>query len=158
MESDFSSQSLVKNCRLIFFSFLAVCMLLAAIGDFLFPFVFGEGYSKMYKCFILLIPGILALSTLYPLTAFYSGRNRMYVNIRGSLIALVVIVVGDIIFIPRFGINGASAVSSAGYISCQMYILNVFARENKISIWEIFIPRKTDFFWIKQLVRGTFIL
>jgi len=90
-------------------------ILLGLAGWWAFPAIFGKTFSEMPLLFILFIPGILALTAHYPLTAYYSGKKRLEVNIRGSLLGLGVIVTGDWFGIPRFGVWAAPVVSSLGY-------------------------------------------
>jgi len=128
------------------------CLVLALTGNWLFPFVFGESFSRMYKPFLLLIPGILALSSLNPLAAYYAGKNRLGVNVKGSVFALMVIIAGDIIFIPRFGTQAAAAVSSLGYMVYYFYVLRIFTHEYQASIGEFYLIRSSDFRWLKTLI------
>jgi len=128
------------------------CLFLALTGNWLFPFVFGETYSHMYKPFLLLIPGILALSSLNPLTAYYAGKNRLGVNISGSVLALIVIITGDILFIPKYGTVAAAAVSSVGYMVYYYYVLRIFTKEYNAGFGEFYLIRNSDFKWLKTLV------
>ena len=98
----------------------------------------------MYQAFLFLIPGILSLSGLFILTAYYAGKNRVRVNIYGALLALAVVLVGDIIFIPRYGINAAALTSSIGYIVYQAYVLWMFRKEYQTSLTGFFIVRFSD--------------
>lgn len=128
------------------------CLLTAVLGHVAFPFFFGSSFNLMTLPFILLIPGILSLSTLYPLTAYYAGKNRVRVNLLGSLLALVFIVVADLLVVPRFGIPAAALVSSLGYILFHAFVLYTFKQEYRTSIREFFLIRKSDFFWIRTQI------
>lgn len=136
----------------IFVLYSICCTFLALTGKWLFPFVFGKTFSSMYQPFLWLIPGIISLSGIFTLTAYFAGRDRIKVNIIGSVYALIVIVVGDIIFIPKYGIEAAAIVSSAGYIVYQVYIIAVFKKEYQTSVADFFIFRSSDFKQIKQAV------
>lgn len=131
--------------RTIFFFYIIVCGALAVFGKWLFPFVFGESFTLMYQPFLLLIPGILALSGIFTLTAYFAGTNRIRLNIYGSLIALGVVLIGDLLFIPAYGITAAALVSSAGYIAYQVYVITVFKKEYRSSVADFFIFKKSDF-------------
>ena len=108
----------------------------------------------MYAPFMLLAPGIVSLSTLSLLTAFYAGRNKLSINIKGSVIALVVIVTGDFLFIPEYGIVAAAMVSSIGYICFQVYVLYRFRQEYRSNVLAFFIPKLSDWDKVKQYVRA----
>ena len=138
--------------RSIFLLYLLACAFLALTGKWLFPFVFGESFTDMYKSFLWLIPGILSLSGIFTLTAYFAGKNRVKVNIIGSVYALIVIVVGDILFIPQYGIEAAAIVSSVGYIVYQVYIIAVFKKEYQIAVADFFIFRSSDFKKIRESI------
>jgi O-antigen/teichoic acid export membrane protein len=130
------------------------CLVIAALGPFVFPLLFGKTFNLMSLPFLLLVPGILSFSTLYPLSAYYSGKDRVRVNVIGSFLALMFIVIADLIFVPHYGIAAAALVSSLGYMTFHAYVLFTFKREYDISITDFFFIRRSDFLWIKnQLVR-----
>jgi O-antigen/teichoic acid export membrane protein len=133
--------------RFVFFTYALACLGLSIIGYWLFPFVFGESFSLMYNCFLFYIPGVLGFSALYTFTAFYSGRNKVIINLKGCAIGLVVAIIGDIIFVPRFGINGAAGVSSFAYLFYFGFVLRVFTKEFGLSMKDFFLIRKRD--WIQ---------
>jgi O-antigen/teichoic acid export membrane protein len=138
------SNAVLRLSRMIFSGALIACLLLAAVGYWLFPQLFGAGFSKMYVPFLLLVPGILAIATLYPFTAYYAGKNRVIENIKGSLLALFVIFAADLLLIPRWKISGAALASSAGYIAYEMYILWRFKKEYAVVIKDCFLLKKQD--------------
>jgi O-antigen/teichoic acid export membrane protein len=124
--------------------YVAVCFLLICTGKWLFPIVYGNSFGSMYLPFIFSVPGILSLSILYPFTAYYAGKKRMSVNIKGALIALILIILGDVFCIPYFGISGAALVSSAGYLVYQFYVMNIFAKEHQITLLHFFSLSKKE--------------
>jgi O-antigen/teichoic acid export membrane protein len=136
--------------RCIFTGYLFVCIVLAAIGKSFFPYLFGESFSQMYYPFLLLIPGILALSGNFTITAYFAGKNKIKYNIIGSILALMVILTGDIIFIPRYGINAGALVSSAGYMVYQVYVIIIINKEFKTKLSDFFIFRFSDIKNIKN--------
>lgn len=142
--------------RTVFWLYVLACLLLVISGKWLFPFIFGKDFVEMYQPFVLLIPGILSLSGLFTLTAYYAGKNRMKVNIIGSFLALVVIIVGDSIFIPVYGINAAALMSSIGYIVYQLYVLIIFNKEYHTQMREFFIFKIADWKNMKKLLPGYF--
>jgi O-antigen/teichoic acid export membrane protein len=138
--------------RSIFLFYVLVCIFLACTGKWLFPLVFGNSFSEMYLPFLWLIPGILALSGIFTLTAYFAGKNRIKTNITGSVYALIVIIIADMLFIPKYGIQAAAVISSAGYIVYQVYIIAVFKKEYQIAVADFFIFRPSDLKKIKRSI------
>ena len=143
-------QRVQQLSRIIFFVAVSCCVVLLLCGKWLFPFIFGSSFDNMYTPFLFLVPGIISIATLYPFTAYYSGKNEIAKNIAGSLVALVIIILGDYVLIPKLGINGAAIISSIGYISYEVYILYLFKKETGVSIADSFIIKKGDFNFLKK--------
>jgi O-antigen/teichoic acid export membrane protein len=139
--------------RIVFMAAISGCFVLALTGYWLFPAVFGEKFDDMYLPFLLLAPGIIAICLAYPLAGYFSGRNRISINIFSSLLALVLIVAGNIIFIPLYGIRGAAAVSSLGYLTLCGFLLFNFKKYETAGVRDLFVPRKTDLAWLMQFIR-----
>jgi O-antigen/teichoic acid export membrane protein len=125
----------LKRLTLILVALTAgATIILAVLGRWFFPLVFGPGFGEMHLLFVLLIPGILALTAHYPLAAYFSGRDRISVNIAGSLAAVLLIVLLDLLLLPRLGVAAASCVSSAGYGCYFLYLFFVYRKEHKPSV------------------------
>ena len=125
-------------------------VMLACMGKWLFPWLFGEGFDKMYLPFVLLIPGILAISSLYPYTAYYAAVNRIKINVYGAMLALSFIVLCDLLFIPMYGIGAAALVSSVGYMIFQVYILSEFRKEFQLPLKKLFTLNRKEYLYIIQ--------
>lgn len=131
--------------RITFYLYFVFCILLAITGSWLFPMLFGADFGDMHQPFVLLIPGIIALAMIYPITAYFAGSNKISINIKGSFLALVVILAGDLLFIPEYGISAAAAVSSMGYITFQVYVLKTFKKGNPIQYNHFFKFHISDY-------------
>jgi O-antigen/teichoic acid export membrane protein len=137
--------------RLFLFFYAIVCLVLVITGHWLFPFVFGHSFTSMHVAFIFLVPGILSLSTLYTLTAYNAGINKLKVNLIGCVLALVVVITGNALLVPVYGINAAAAVSSIGYIVFQVYLLLDFKKEYQIKISSFFFLQLDDLKVLKKI-------
>jgi len=104
----------------------------------------------MFVPFLLIVPGMLALCSISPLTAYFAGRKMLHVNLWASAIALMVTLIGDIAFIPHFKIIGAAFVSSLGYIVYTFVIMRYFIKESLSSYRDFFGFKKSDLNWFKN--------
>lgn len=151
-ESLSAANSLVKVVRLVLLMVLLPVALLAIIGHWLFPFLYGDTFGSMYLPFLLLIPGILSLSVVTLLAAYNAGTNRVAENIKGALLGLVFIVAGDWLLIPRFGIAAASTVSSVSYFIYMLYLLTGFSKHTGIKMTQFIQPGLPDWTSIMQTI------
>ncbi|PWT96645.1 MAG: hypothetical protein C5B52_15255 [Bacteroidetes bacterium] len=140
-------------CHLLCLLFSIACLFLAIAGMKLFPLLFGSSFDKMYEPFLLVIPGILSLAIYTPVSAYFSGVNKVRMNIYSSCIGLVVIVVGDLIWIPKFGIRAAALVSSIGYFTCLCFSIIAFMRIENASLSNILLFDRQDFDYIKSIIK-----
>jgi O-antigen/teichoic acid export membrane protein len=147
-----NNQDLSSVIRILLWFNLIICSLILCIGWAAFPWIFGPSFNKMYVLFVLLIPGILAFTMNYPLAAWFSGGDRMATNIRGTLIALVIICAGDLLTIPALGVWFASIFSSAGYFCYFGYTLKVYRSEHPVPWKDFLVIRKSDFRRIRESV------
>jgi O-antigen/teichoic acid export membrane protein len=110
---------------------VAVCGFVTIAGKWLFIFLYGLSFSQMYSCFLYSIPAILAMTVVRIITSYFAGINRIQYNLVGSLIAMAVITVLNLVLIPSMGINGSALADSAGYISYMIFLLVLFAYKKK---------------------------
>jgi O-antigen/teichoic acid export membrane protein len=148
--NNFAKYQLPAITRILFYTIVLASGFLVITGSWLFPIVFGDEFKLMYSTFVWLVPGIIGLSILYPFTAYYSGINQISTNLKGSLLAMAVIVSGDMLLIPQFGIQSAAAVSSVGYICYQLFVMIRFRNKHNISSREFFYFEATDFHRISK--------
>jgi O-antigen/teichoic acid export membrane protein len=148
-----SNDTIVLLSRVLFTFYLIGCIILATIGKWFFPWLFGENFTQMYAAFVCYIPGILFFSALFTLTAYFAGSGRVIVNLKGALIALILISAGDVLVIPIWGINGAAVISSIGYLSYFLYVMNIYTNEHSTSIWSFLIMNKGDLRYIGNLLQ-----
>ncbi|WP_169337696.1 lipopolysaccharide biosynthesis protein [Segetibacter koreensis] len=133
------------------FSILFLVMILS--GKWVFPFVFGQTFKLMYVPFLLLLPGIWALSNLYILSAYFGGINKVKINVQGASVALLVILTGDILFIPHYGIFAAAIVSTAGYTINFLYSFFILQKEHTVSFGQYWSINKEDIQWLKNIIQ-----
>lgn len=148
----FMPRQILIISRLLMQCFLIVIVGSICFGKIIFTSVFGDSFNTMHLSFSWLLPGILALSVLAILSAYFSGLNQVKVNVTGALLALVVILLGDILFVKRYGIIGAAIVSSVGYLVNVVYSFYHFFRQNNIPATTLFRFEKADYYWLKSLL------
>ena len=122
------------------------------LGKIFFIKLFGETFNAMQIPMLVLMPGIFCLSVLALLSAYFSGKGKIKVNVQGAVLALIVMIAGAWIFVPRYGIIAAAAVSTASYAVNMGYALFIFYKDYKINFIEFFKWRREDYLWIKTLL------
>lgn len=138
--------------RFLLWLYVIGCIIIALAGYWVFPWLFGKTYTYMYPVFLLYIPGILALASLYPVSSYNAGINRAGINLQGSLLALIIIIALNISFTPVYGIYAASVAGSIGYIVYFSFSFYKFNRLHKTSLSQIFKPAISDYALLKSML------
>lgn len=146
-------ENILRIGRITSMLYVVLFVLMLVSGYWMFPLVFGNSYKLMYVPFLLLLPGIWALSNLYILSAYYGGINKVKVNIQGAFIALIVILTGDFLLIPKGGIIAAAMVSTLGYLVNFLYSFLILKSEQTVSIFQYFNINKDDIRWLKSFMQ-----
>ncbi|MCP9751440.1 lipopolysaccharide biosynthesis protein [Ferruginibacter sp. HRS2-29] len=141
--------------RVILFVYLLACILIGISGQWLFPFIFGDSFTKMHTAFLYLTPGILALSMSYCITAYNAGVNNLRVNLISAFIALLIIAGGNLALLGYYSINIAAAVSSLGYFALLAYVMIHVKKEYDGPLSDFFIGRPTDLATLKKILLNT---
>ncbi len=155
--ADASSQSFINKeiliiSRLLMQFFVIVLLISSIFGKTIFTTIFGNTFYTMHVSFCLLLPGILSLSILALLSAYFSGLNRIKVNITGAILALLVILVGDVLIVKKYGIIAAAIISSVGYTVNVGYALFKFFQQNNLNFSQLVTFKKSDYQWILSLL------
>ena len=145
-------QNILRIGRIITVLYFILFLLAVLTGKWVFPFVFGETFQLMYVPFLLLIPGIWALSNMTMLNAYFAGINKVKINVQGASIALLMILGGDFIFVPHYGIFAAAIVSTAGYTINFIYLFFILQKEHPVSISTYWDLNKEDIIWLKSII------
>lgn len=132
-------------CRLMTMIFIVSAIFIILFGKWLFPWFFGKDFNLMYPAMLLYLPGIFGLCISSLLASFISGKGFISVNVTASIIALVIVIIGDVIFIPKYGINAAAALSSIAYFACMLFLLKHYIKEHHSKLTAFFSISFTEF-------------
>jgi O-antigen/teichoic acid export membrane protein len=147
------SDAIITMVRLFSQLYLVVFILIALFGGEFFTLLFGESFNKMQLPMLIIIPGIFSLSVLSLLSAHFAGKGKVRINLYGAIIGLIVMIAGDLVFVPRYGIIAAAVVSTASYITNAGFSMWNFYRDYSISWIEFFKWKKTDYTSLLSLLK-----
>lgn len=148
---DFKNQNIERLIRLIFSFNVFGALLLAFSCNYLIPLIFGKDFSGSILPFCLILPGIVFLSLQIILSAYFSGKGEIKTNLITSTVLLIVIILLDLLLIPRFGIIGASIASSFAYSISGLFTYYLYCRSVNYSFRKIIIDT-SDLKWIKSKI------
>ncbi len=75
----------------------------------------GADFESSVMVLRLLLPGMVLLTVARGISVDLAARGRVDLNLYVSIVTLVVSVAGNIILIPRYGINGSAVATTLAF-------------------------------------------
>lgn len=120
-------------------------LFLGIVAVWAIPLFLGAQFKSSVILIWILLPGVITFVLSKIIAADLIGRGypeyASYVS-SGGLLATGFL---DIMFIPRYGLPSAAAISSVVYGSQSAYLVMCLCRVSNLSFREVLIPRKKDF-------------
>lgn len=118
---------------------------LVPIGAFAIPFLFGADYAPAVKPFLVLLPGVAAVTFSRVLSRYFAatGKLRGVLVLRVSVLALNVLL--NLALIPNHGITGAALASLVSYSAEAAALVVLFLYVSGQTLREALFPRQSDF-------------
>ncbi|MEP6684875.1 MAG: polysaccharide biosynthesis C-terminal domain-containing protein [Parafilimonas sp.] len=147
------NNAIIVMARLFSQLYLVAFIVTALIGNKLFVGIFGESFNKMQVPMLIIIPGIFTLSVSALLSAYFSGKGNVKVNLYSAIIALTVMLLGDYFFVLPYGIIAAAIVSTLSYLIDLIYLLFQFYKDYSISWVEFVRWERNDYKILLSLLK-----
>lgn len=128
----------VKLAKISFALSVIALLILNVLPESFFIFLFGKDFAEMKKYCLMLAPGIAAcgLSGIY--AHYFAAAGNMKISSASALVGLVVTSSCSLILIPVYGTAGAAYTNCASYIISSLFLIFMFHRESKTSIYSMF--------------------
>jgi O-antigen/teichoic acid export membrane protein len=127
-----------------------LALFLATISYYVVVLLLGVAYESAVIPLCILLPGVVLLGGGRIMTSELLGQQKTGVIAIANSTALVFNVVLNLLFIPKFGINAAAAVSSITYAVMFIVELRGASQLSGLSFSEYLMPQKDDFFEIRR--------
>ncbi|HUX83864.1 MAG TPA: polysaccharide biosynthesis C-terminal domain-containing protein, partial [Chitinophagaceae bacterium] len=124
-------------------------ILLCVFGRPLIMLVFGASFGSAVIPLIIMLPGSLIYIYNIILASYFSGMNRVQINLAGSVLCVVIIVSLDFALIPKWGIDGAALASSLGYGASGIYAMARFRRLHPVRWQDLLSLRRPDLRYLR---------
>lgn len=139
--------SLVRISNTVFF-FGAV--IAAVVSAPVIPLLAGEKFDESVLPFICLLPGLLFFCFNIIFAAWFAGKGMLKINLYGSSLCLILVLILDLLLIPKFGIKGAAIASSIAYAAAGIHHLCWFAYYKKESLLSLIVMNRNDWSTLKK--------
>ena len=123
---------------------LAASAALVPIGAFGIPLLFGADYTASVEPFLLLLPGVAAVTVSRVLSRYFAAVYRQGGVLALRVAALAANVALNLWLIPRAGIVGAALASLVSYGFEAAALLWLFLADSGQTLREALFPRRSD--------------
>lgn len=128
-------------------------ILLSILPESLYATIFGQEFGEIKTHFLILTPGILALSYSNAFSHFFAGIGLHRINTESSVLGLILTVLVGIPSITYMGTEGAATTASLVYFAQTIYQFIRLRQKFGTAIWEL-IPDREDWDQLVQLLRN----
>lgn len=130
--------------RHVFFITLLASVILWLAAAPLTALLFGREFLPATTALKILLPGVLLLSVSKVIGSDISARGYPQYNSSASVVSLVLAVTLNLLLIPRYGVAGAAAATSASYLANTAVMFYFFLRVSGTKAADMFLPTKKD--------------
>jgi O-antigen/teichoic acid export membrane protein len=130
--------------RFSFWASMVVALVSLPLLPYVVWFLYGDQFvSAAYQLMIIYI-GLVPRSLSTVFSGYFAGSNRVDLNLHGGLIALVLTLCFDLLWIPHYGAYGAAGASAVAYLANSLYLVWRFRQMNGLSWKIILLPQRSD--------------
>lgn len=130
--------------RIVMFITLIIGLILALISEQLIFLIFGSEYEGAFEALLILLPGVIILSSAKILANDIAAMGKPEINMYISIITLIVNVIGNLILIPKLGINGGALATTISYLICSIFTLIIYSKLVKTKLTDSIFIKTND--------------
>ncbi|MCK4413061.1 MAG: oligosaccharide flippase family protein [Candidatus Eisenbacteria sp.] len=143
----------LRASRIALWLVIAAGAVLLLIGRPLILFVFGDAFAPSFRPLALLLPGVIGGSIASPIALYFiQYKARPRVNAWVAAVGLSVSLGLNLLWIPRFGPEGAAGASSVAYLLVAGLLVWQLSREPGFSWGTLLWPRGEDVRGLRQAI------
>ena len=135
---------------ILFITFL-MAILLFFVGPWLIPFLYSEKFLPSIQPFQILLLGSLAFCGMGILGNDLSARGKPQLMTYTVGISMILNIILNILWIPKWGITGAAWATSFSYLVCLGIIIFLYSKTSGNKISEILFFQKNDLIFYRNL-------
>jgi O-antigen/teichoic acid export membrane protein len=143
-----------RVCRLTLLIVLLAAGALFVLGDLILRILYPPEFGGALPSLRILLPGVAALSVSKVLSGDLSGRNRRVAPTLAMSAAFLVNLTLNLLWIPRYGIEGAAWASNVAYLLQTAALVGIFSHASGVAPLDVVIPKASDFRRLGSLFRA----
>ena len=143
-------------CRNILLLTVIGALTLFLLGRWLILLLYSADFLDALLPFQILLLGTISVSGSKILANDIAGRGKPIINTYINITSLIVNVILNIIFIPRYGISGAAYATTISYTLVFLIRVFIYARISGNKVWDIVFIKMKDWQLYKDFIKSIF--
>jgi O-antigen/teichoic acid export membrane protein len=140
-----SDSIFISLCRVSFYIHIALTVLLIIAALIIYNFFLPDDYYNGFFSLLIMLPGYLVYTVNIILAAYFSANRLLRVNLYGSILCCVLMLLFDFLFIPRLNYKGAAIANLLAYSITITFVIFQAKKLMKVSFKDFFIIKRSDF-------------
>lgn len=96
------------------------------LAPYIIPWLFGSEYQHTVSYFQLLLFGVVPFCLTMPISAYFSGREKVYINCWSAVVGLIIGLIVNVLLVPKQGATGAAIASVCSYLGTTLFLFVAF--------------------------------
>lgn len=139
-------------CRNVLFLTLLISIFLFVFGDWIVKLFYSEKFLESVQPFRILLIGTLAFGGWRILAYDIYARGKPMLNTWITGFSVVLNVILNIIYIPKFGITGAAWATTISYSLMLIITIFFYGKISENKILDVILVKKSDFILYKRFI------
>jgi len=140
-----SDSKFISLCRVSFYIHIVLTFLLIIVALIIYAFFLPPIYFDGFLSLLIMTPGYLIFTTTTILAAYFSANRLLKINLTGSILCCVLMILLDFILIPWLSYKGAAIANLIAYSITTAYFIFRSIPVINASFKGFFAIKKTDF-------------
>jgi len=136
----------------IFISIIMISIV-GVFGKQIIYILYGKDYIAAYSVTIIILIGIIPMLFFKLINTLFVSVGKQKISFIVLLISVILNILGNIIMIPLYGINGAAYSSVLSYFICGISFLTYYRNNYNVKFKDIFLFNKKDLSKLKTFRR-----
>ena len=139
-----TESAFISVCRVLFYTHVFLSLLLISISLVIYTFFLPSIYFNGFLSLLIMLPGYLLFTITTALAAYFSANRLLKVNLIGSILCCVVMLLLDFLLIPRVSYKGAAIANLIAYSITSVYFIYRSMSFIKTSLKDFFVIKRSD--------------
>ena len=138
--------------RIVLFIGFIFCLVIWLLSKYALDLIYGDQFLTAYAPLTILLLGTLIKTPAATINGYFKAVGKPEILAKISAFTAPLNVGLCLVFIPKFGINGAAIISSFTYLIFSIVLYFKFIKETNIKIIDCILPKYKDYILVKSMI------